>query len=75
MNPIAELISTGCHDRITACLEQGYTLTRQQLSTAFISLDNDQRSKFGPDLVDLLAKYGALPKGVSVTMLKTMLSL
>lgn len=74
MNPLVELIPTCCNDRIIACLEQGHTLTRQQLSIAFMSLDNDQRSKFGPGLVDLLAKYSALPKGVSTTMLKTMLS-
>lgn len=74
MNPLVDVISTGCHQQITNLLKQGYSLNRTQLSQAFSNFDLDKREAVGPSIVDLLVEYDALPKGVSVSLLKAVLS-
>ena len=74
MNPLVDVISTGCHQQITNLLKQGYSLNRTQLSQAFVSLDLDTREAVAPAIVDLLVEYDALPKGISVPLLKAVLA-
>ena len=74
MNPLVDVISTGCHQQITNLLKQGYSLSRTQLSQAFSNFDLDKREAVGSSIIDLLVEYDALPKGVSVPLLKAVLS-
>ena len=75
MNALVKSIAKGDLFQIKACLEQGHVLTRKQLNTAFITSNPEREATNNGDIIDMLVQFNALPQGISVPLLKTVLDL